>query len=89
MFQNEGLAGEEQFIDVAIIGGGLAGLCAARELRRDGVDVVVFEANDRVGGHVLNKSIGRAPSLIAVVNGSDLNIPKFSNWPMSTALKPS
>ncbi|OIB59089.1 flavin monoamine oxidase family protein [Natrialba sp. SSL1] len=58
MLQNEGLAGEEQSIDVAIIGGGLAGLCAARELRHDGVDVVVFEANDRVGGRVLNKSIG-------------------------------
>lgn len=58
MVQNEGLPGEDQATDVAIVGGGLAGLCAARQLRRAGVDVVVFEANDRVGGRVLSTSVG-------------------------------
>jgi monoamine oxidase len=37
---------------VAIIGAGLAGLTAARELGRRGAQIVIFEARDRVGGRV-------------------------------------
>lgn len=35
---------------VAVVGAGLAGLVAARELRRHGVEVAVFEAGPRVAG---------------------------------------
>jgi len=37
---------------IAVIGAGLAGLCAAYELRGLGYDVTVFEARERVGGRV-------------------------------------
>ncbi|HXV32438.1 MAG TPA: NAD(P)/FAD-dependent oxidoreductase [Gaiellaceae bacterium] len=37
---------------VVVIGAGLAGLAAADALRREGADVVVVEARDRVGGRV-------------------------------------
>jgi monoamine oxidase len=38
--------------DVVVIGAGLAGLAAARDLVRGGADVVVVEARPRVGGRV-------------------------------------
>lgn len=37
-------------LNVAVIGAGPAGLCAARELHREGHRVVVFEKSDQVGG---------------------------------------
>jgi monoamine oxidase len=44
--------------DVVVVGAGLAGLAAARALVGDGLDVVVMEARDRVGGRTLNHPIG-------------------------------
>src|SRR3954451_18970304 len=44
--------------DVIVVGAGLAGLGAAREVQRRGAGALVLEARDRVGGRTLNEPIG-------------------------------
>src|SRR6516165_7889016 len=45
-------------VDVVIVGAGMAGLCAARQLLRQGLSVAVLEARDRVGGRMLSQQVG-------------------------------
>jgi monoamine oxidase len=47
--------------DVVIVGAGFAGLSAARDLVRNGHDVVVLEGRDRVGGRSATTTIAGTP----------------------------
>jgi monoamine oxidase len=44
--------------DVIVVGAGLAGLTAARDVQAKGASAIVVEARDRVGGRLLNEDIG-------------------------------
>eukprot|EP00051_Salpingoeca_urceolata_P018212 m.254378 g.254378 ORF g.254378 m.254378 type:complete len:1039 (-) comp19145_c0_seq5:59-3175(-) len=53
---------------VAVIGAGVAGLSAARQLRRFGYRVVVFEGRDRIGGRIhTHRQSGMVADLGAMV----------------------
>ena len=48
-------------VDVAVVGGGIAGLSAAWELIGSGVSVTVFESTDRVGGKLRTELVAGTP----------------------------
>jgi monoamine oxidase len=63
--------------DAIVVGAGLAGLSAARDLAAAGTDVVVLEARDRPGGRVLQTTLadGRLVQL-----GGELTGPQQSSY---------
>ena len=84
-------------VRVAVIGAGPFGLCAARELQREGHRVVVFEKRDRIGGtwaydpRTESDPLSRDPAR-EIVHGSlyrnlRTNLPRqlmsFSDYPFS------
>ena len=50
--------GIQREADAVVVGAGLAGLMAARVLAREGIEAVVLEARDRVGGRIVNEPVG-------------------------------
>jgi monoamine oxidase len=58
-----------QDCDVVVVGAGLAGLTAARELSGAGMEVRVLEARDRVGGRTLNHSVGPGEDDVVELGG--------------------
>lgn len=58
---------------VAIIGGGLAGLNALRLLTEAGLDAMLYEARDRIGGRVWTVPSGSAPGLTVEMGGQFVN----------------
>ena len=70
-------------VDVAIAGGGLAGLVAARALVRAGHSVVVLEARHRVGGRMVRQPVIEGDTRISAASGSARPRPPSSPSPMS------
>ncbi|MBO9532532.1 MAG: FAD-dependent oxidoreductase [Solirubrobacteraceae bacterium] len=67
---------------VAVVGGGVAGLVSADLLRLAGHQVVVFEAEDRPGGHACSVDVaipegGTVPADVGFMVFNDRNYPHF------------
>jgi monoamine oxidase len=58
---------KQRSVDVVIVGAGIAGLSAARNLAKKGQEVCVLEARDRVGGRLLNHKV--SSTVIAEAGG--------------------
>jgi tryptophan 2-monooxygenase len=63
--QSEAIGSVPPYTNVAVIGGGVSGLCAALELQRAGCSVTVFEAGAQVGGRCASFKFGSDPNDIA------------------------
>lgn len=62
--------GRTKRVDVVVVGAGLAGLTAARQLVAKGRSVMVLEARHRVGGRTLNHDLGpEHPGKIIEIGG--------------------
>jgi monoamine oxidase len=87
---------ERKQADVMVIGAGIAGIAAASELSRKGLNVLVLEARDRIGGRIctLHPAAagvpielgaefihGRAPNLWKLVRGGGLTADQLTGEP--------
>jgi len=67
------MTGLDKTYDVAVIGGGLAGVSAARDLRDRGHSVVLLEGSDRLGGRIFNRPFKGLPDVSVDFGGTWVN----------------
>jgi monoamine oxidase len=67
-------AGPPPESDVVVVGGGLAGLTAARRLDQAGRSVVVLEAADHIGGRMLAKQLKTVAGQLKTVPGQCVDL---------------
>lgn len=65
---------------VAVLGAGLAGLAAATQLVRTGLDVTVFEARDRVGGRVWSDTVIAAGERHVIERGAEFVLDGYTTF---------
>ena len=64
-------------IDVAVVGGGASGLCAAIAAASEGAQTLVLEAGERAGAKILATGNGRCNLTNRELSATDYNQPSF------------
>ncbi len=77
---NYAYPGELKGIKVGIIGGGLAGMSAAFELRKLGCDITIFDAEDRIGGRVYTYYFTKDKKLYSELGAMRIPISHETTW---------
>ncbi len=73
--------GEFKGVKIGIIGGGLAGLSAAFELRKVGADITIFDAlNDRIGGRVYTYYFDREKKYYGEMGAIRIPVSHETTW---------
>ncbi|WP_105614069.1 flavin monoamine oxidase family protein [Vallitalea okinawensis] len=72
--------GEFKGVRVAVLGGGVAGLSAAYELRKIGCDITLFEAEERVGGRVYTYYFDEEKDLFGELGAMRIPVGHQSTW---------
>ncbi|WP_279380108.1 flavin monoamine oxidase family protein [Sporosalibacterium faouarense] len=73
--------GEFKNIKIGIIGGGMAGLSAAFELRKLGFDITIFEAlKDRIGGRIYTYYFNEEKTLYSELGAMRLPVCHETTW---------
>lgn len=69
-------------VSVAVIGAGAAGLCAAKHLKAEGVDVTVFEIGTKIGGlWVYENDNGLSPAYKSLHVNSEAAVTAYKDHP--------
>ncbi len=73
LMQRDNVWGAESQPAIAIIGGGIAGLNAAYQLKKAGLKATVYEANTRLGGRIQSVKGAIGPELVSDLGGALIN----------------
>lgn len=69
---------------VAVIGAGAAGLCAAKHLRAMGIDVVIYEIGTKIGGlWVYENDNGLSPAYNSLHVNSETRVTAYADFPFA------
>ena len=76
----QGTWASAQSARVVVVGGGIAGLNAAYQLKKLGIDALVYEASNRIGGRIMSVPNALGQGLITEFGAEFIDSDHFAMW---------